>query len=106
MKNLKDVLSEQIVNEARRPLLREIQGEETKDAAYSTLSIEEAKKKYKHGFLSYSQDEECVFMTVFNDAKDIQELLDSDGEDKYSKLTGMKPREFKTIEEELFICLW
>lgn len=105
MKDLKDTIQEQLIVEAHKPLLPEVQGDDSKGAAYSTLDVVNAKKKYKHGFLSYSQYEESVFTVAFNTVEDLQDLLDID-DDNYSALLSMKPQEFKTVDGELFICLW
>ena len=105
MKDLSKTLNEQLVTEARRPVLYEIQGDDSKGAAYSTFEIETAKKKYKHGFLTYSRYEECVFATVFNTVEDLQELLDTD-DDNYTALLDMKPQESKLVNGELYVCLW
>ena len=105
MKDLSEKLNEQLVTEASRTILYQVQADHSKGAAYSTFDITDAKKKYKRGFLSYSQYEQSVFAVAFNAVEDLQDLLDTDDDD-YSALLSMKPQEFKTVNGELFICLW
>lgn len=105
MKNLTDTLNNRLVNEASRTILYQVQAEHSKGAAYSTFDIQDAKKSYKHGFLSYSQYQESVFTVAFNTIEDLQDLLDTDDDD-YSKLLNMKPQDAKTVRGELFVKLW
>ena len=105
MKSLSEKLNEQLVTEASRTILYQVQADYSEGAAYSTFDIHDAKKRYKHGFLSYSQYQECVFTVAFNTIEDLQDLLDTDDDD-YSALLNMKPREHKVVNGELFVKLW
>ena len=105
MKNLSEKLNEQLVTEASRTILYQVQADHSEGAAYSTFDIHDAKKRYKHGFLSYSQYQECVFTVAFNTIGDLQDLLDT-GDDDYSALLNMKPQEYKVVNDELFVKLW
>lgn len=93
------------INEARNSGFPEVQSESSKGAAYSTIDLVGAKKKYKHGFLQYGQYQESVFLVAFNKVEDIQDLLDTD-DDEYSALLNMKPQEHKVVDGELFVKLW
>ena len=105
MKNLTDALNEQFVTEASHTILYQVQSDHSNGAAYSTFDITDAKKKYKHGFLSYSKYQESVFTVAFNTIEDLQDLLDTDDDD-YSALLSMKPQEHKVVDGELFVKLW
>lgn len=105
MKNLKDTINEQLVTEASRTILYQVQADHSKGAAYSTFDINDARKGYKHGFLSYSQYDGIVFTVAFNTIEDLQDLLDTD-DDEYSSLLNMKPQDTKIVNGELFIKLW
>ncbi len=76
-----------------------------KGAAYTTIDTVDPKRSYKHGFLSYSQYDESIFLVAFDTVEELQELLDTDDDD-YSRLLNMKPQECKTIRGELFVKLW
>ena len=104
MKDINELINESI-NEASHTILYQVQTDHSKGAAYSTFDIQDARKGYKHGFLSYSQHQKCVFTVVFNTIEDLQDLLDTDDDD-YSTLLSMKPQDTKTVDGELFVCLW
>lgn len=104
MKDLKDIVAN--IEEAKHDIIfQEVQGDSNRDAAYSTFDLVKAKRSYQHGFMSYSQYQESVFVVAFNDIEALQDLLDTDDDD-YSKLLNMKPQEYKTVRGELFIKLW
>ena len=104
MKSLTESINGSI-NEASRTILYQVQADHSKDAAYSTFDIHDAKKSYKYGFLSYSQYQESVFAVAFNTVEDLQDLLDTD-DDEYSDLLNMKPQEHKVVDGVLFVKLW
>lgn len=105
MKNLSEKLNEQLVTEASHTILYQVQADYSEGAAYSTFDIHDAKKRYKHGFLSYNQYQECVSTVAFNTIEDLQDLLDTD-DDEYSNLLNMKPQDHKVVNGELFVKLW
>lgn len=102
MKGLSETLKESL-DEARNALAAEIQGDDTRNAAYSTLDVSHV-QKFKHAFLSYSQHEDAVFIVAFNSIEDYQELLDTD-DDEYSALLSMKPQDTKVVNGISYICL-
>ena len=79
-------------------LLPEIQNEADKNAEYHTFNIEDGKKKFKKGFLTFCGPGEFITVTCFNTAKDFTELIGAD-EDVYDEYDNVKVGECKTIDK-------
>ena len=79
MKDIKNF----IINESKiESLLSEVQTETDKNAEYHTYNFENAKKKFKKGFLTFNEDGEFITLTCFNTSKDLANLIGAD-EDTY-----------------------
>jgi len=93
------------INEARNKVFSEVQADSNNKAAYSSIDISEASKKYKHGFLQI--DGESVYLTSFNDVDDIKDLLSVDDDQPYITIAyAMKPLEHKMIDGTMIVKLW
>lgn len=80
---MKDLISK--INEGKYcRLFSEIQNEVNKNGEYHTYSIEDGKKKFKKGFLTFNEDGDFFTVTAFNSAKEFAEMLNAD-EDVYDK---------------------
>ncbi len=88
MKDLTNYLSEDIINESRG-IVRMVQSEYGKTSGYETYDYNEARHKYKKGFLLIN-DEDFFSITVFNSAEEYAEQMNVDP-DSYSELESLHP---------------
>ena len=79
---------EEFYEKTSTDLYNEVQNEIDKDGEYHTYSIENGKKKFKKGFISFSAPGEYFVIQGFNKAEDYADCLgvDSDSFDEYDKL--------------------
>lgn len=79
---------EEFYEKTSTDLYNEVQNEIDKDGEYHTYSIENGKKKFKKGFISFSIPGEYFVIQGFNKAEDYADCLgvDSDSYDEYDKL--------------------
>ena len=85
---MKDIISK--INESKIcGLFSEVQNEIDKKGEYHTYSIEDGKKKFKKGFLTFNEDGEFFTVTAFNSVKEFAEMLGTD-EDVYHKYDNVK----------------
>ena len=85
---MKDIISK--INESKIcGLFSEVQNEIDKKGEYHTYSIEDGKKKFKKGFLTFNEDGEFFTVTAFNSVKEFAEMLGTD-EDGYHKYDNVK----------------
>ena len=80
---------EEFYEKTSTDLLVEIQNEIDKDGEYHTYEIEDGKKKFKKGFITFNQDQEYVTITAFNSAEDFAKMLGAD-EDFYEHYEDIK----------------
>lgn len=97
-------LTESIL-ESKDRVFREVQSDVSKGACYSSIDTVEGSRKYKYGFLTFNQYQEFVGLVAFNKVEDLQDLLDTD-DDEFSSLLGMKPQEYKVVDNVLYVKLW
>jgi len=77
------------INESKNNLLSEIQNESSANAEYHTYNFENAKKKFKKGFLTFNESGEFITLTCYNTYKDLAELIGAD-EDTYKQYDNIK----------------
>ena len=84
MKSIKEILESKKLS-----FYAEVQNEIDANAGYHTLDISDGKNKYKMGFISMFEDEDCISIQGCNSGKDFAELLGTE-EDAYDFLDKMK----------------
>lgn len=89
---------EEFYEKSSNDLFNEVQNEINKYGEYHTYSIEDGKKKFKKGFLTFNKDNEFFTITTFNNAKDFAEMLDA-YEDEYDSYENINVGECIDYEE-------
>lgn len=79
---------EEFYEKSSNDLFNEVQNEINKYGEYHTYSIEDGKKKFKKGFISFNANEEYFCITGYNDSMDFCDSLGWDGDlfEEYEKL--------------------